>query len=62
MERNKFRKEEVVSYLEEILRDGTATEEQEELYLNFKWNGKLVKNYVCKQTISQMRRLYDEKF
>jgi hypothetical protein len=59
MERNKFRKEEVVSYLEEILKDGTATEEQEDLYIQFQWTGNLVKNYTYKRTISQMIRYYE---
>lgn len=58
MERNTFRKEEVISYLEMIIKDGTANEEQEELYLTYIWNGKLKKNYALKLTIRDMRIEY----
>lgn len=62
MERNIYRKSEVLAYLEEKILMNMATEDEQTLYEGFVWNGKLVKNYTLKKLIAEMRRLYDEKF
>jgi hypothetical protein len=35
--------------------DNTATYEQEQLYVEYKWNGKLKKNYTYKLTLKEMK-------
>jgi hypothetical protein len=47
--------EEVVSFLEMKMMDNTATYEQEQLYVEYKWNGKLKKNYTYKLTLKEMK-------
>lgn len=63
MEKLKFRKSEVIAYLEDLVSENAATDEQEELYEEFQWSGKLNKNnYTFKLTVSQMRKLWNEKY
>jgi hypothetical protein len=63
MNRNIFRKSEVIAFVEELIQSNAATYEQEEMYLTFKWDGILNKNnQTYKRTIRQMYRLYSEKF
>jgi hypothetical protein len=50
-----FSLEEVVSFLEMKMMDNTATYEQEQLYVEYKWNGKLKKNYTYKLTLKEMK-------
>lgn len=50
-----FSTEEVASFLEMKLLDNTATYEQEQLYVEYKWNGKLERNYTLKKTIKEMK-------
>lgn len=60
MMKGNFSKEEVVSYLESTILDQTASEYEEEVYLNFKWENKLSKNtYALKQVLKNMRREYE---
>jgi hypothetical protein len=47
--------EEVVSFLEMKMMDNTATYEQEQLYVEYKWNSKLKKNYTYKLTLKEMK-------
>jgi hypothetical protein len=47
--------EEVVSFLEMKMMDNTATYEQEQLYVEYKWNGKFKKNYTYKLTLKEMK-------
>jgi len=63
METLKFNSEEVISFLETIVSDETANEEQEELLQDYMWSGKLKRNnYTYKFTISQMRKLWNERY
>lgn len=61
MEKNKFRKEEVISYVEDLIKCGAANDEQEELYLTYKWTSKLDKS-LLKATLKEMRKAWNEKF
>jgi hypothetical protein len=47
--------EEVVSFLEMKMMENTTTYEQEQLYVEYKWNGKLKKNYTYKLTLKEMK-------
>jgi hypothetical protein len=62
MERNIYRKDEVISFLEEKVLMDIATQEELNLYEIYIWSGKLVKGYTYKLLVRQMRRLYDEKY
>jgi hypothetical protein len=62
MEKITFRKEEVIAFLEDMIISEMATYEEEVLYQNYKWNGKLEKNYTYKMVLHRMRELYNEKF
>lgn len=62
MQKVRFLKSEVIAYLEELLLDQAATDEQEELYVEYTYTGKLVKNYVYKKTVLQMKSIYEGKF
>lgn len=55
-----FGKDEIIAFLEELMLNDQATYEQEELYLNYTWNGKLSKkNQTCLKTKRQMKRIYN---
>lgn len=62
MQKVRFLKSEVISYIEELINDGAASEEQEELYVNYKWTGKLEMNYTYKVTLKEMKRIYESGF
>ena len=55
MERKKYTVEEVVSFLEFKLESNTATYDQEQLYVDYKWDGKLKRNYTLKKTLKEMK-------
>lgn len=62
MDRINWRKSEVLAFLETILQDGTASDKQEEMYIEFQWTGKIDKvKYLStyKQTVAQMKREFD---
>jgi hypothetical protein len=59
----KFRTSEIISYLEEKLNDNMATEEEEQLYSDYKWSGKVNKNtYAWKNLIMEMRDINDNGY
>jgi hypothetical protein len=62
MEKLHFSLEEVISFLEMKMIDNTATYEQEQLYVDYKWDGKLKKNYTYKLTLRQMKKIYENGF
>jgi hypothetical protein len=62
MEKVTFRKEEVIAFLEDMIISEMATYDEEVLYQNYKWTGKLEKNYTYKMVLHRMRELWDEKF
>lgn len=54
-----FRKSEIISFLEEKIHDGLASEDEEQLYEEYQWNNKLDKNnYTYKQLVFEMRQNY----
>lgn len=60
MNKVKFKKEEVLSFLEELILDNLATEEELELYQDFKWSGKLNKNnYTYKLVVRKLKKEYE---
>lgn len=59
MERNIFLKSEVIAYLEDKLLMDTATQEESELYADYKWTGKLKKGYTYKKVIAQMTKIHE---
>lgn len=62
MEIMKWTKEEVISYLEQKVLDGSADESEIELYEGFVWNGKLDRKnnlYTYKKLISQMKMIHE---
>ena len=53
----------MIAYLEEKIQMGVATEEEEVIYQDYKWDNKIDRNtYAWKCLIREMRELYSEKF
>jgi hypothetical protein len=49
----------VIAYLEEKILSNMATEDELEMYQDYKWNNKLNKNnYTYKKLIAEMREWY----
>lgn len=61
MEKLHFSKMEVLSFVEELILDQMATEDEQAWYENFVWNGEFKKNYTYKVIIRKMKRVYDGK-
>lgn len=59
MEKMRFLKSEVISYLEEKILMNEATVEEIEMYEDIRWSNKLKKNYTYKKLIKEMKRIYD---
>lgn len=58
-----WRLSEVISFLEERIIDGIATEEEEIVYQDYKWTNKINRNtYEWKCVIGEMSKLYEEKY
>jgi uncharacterized protein YigA (DUF484 family) len=62
MNKIKFRSSEVVAYLEDKILMNMATEDENTLYENLHWNGKLAKNDTYKALVREMKKLWNEKF
>lgn len=62
MQKVRFLKSEVASFLEEKVLDNIATQEELELYEGLRWNGKLEMNYIYKKLVRQMRKIYHNGF
>jgi hypothetical protein len=59
MEKLRFRKSEVIAYLEDKILSNMATEDELEMYQDYKWNNTIDKtNYTYKKLIREMRKLY----
>lgn len=58
----KFRKSEVIAYLEEKIISDIATPEESELYEDYHWYGKLNKNKTLKKVIREMRDIYENGY
>lgn len=60
MEKFTIRTSEVISFLEDLISDGLANQDEELLYENYRWEGKLYKtNYTYKSTILKMKKEYE---
>jgi hypothetical protein len=63
MNKNSFRKEEVIAFLECRISENAASDEQEELLQNYMWSGKLNKNTCTyKETVKEMMMLWNERY
>jgi competence protein ComGF len=59
MEKLHFTKSEVLAYLEDKILSNMATEDELEMYQDYKWDRKLNKNnYTYKKLIREMREWY----
>lgn len=58
----KFSKSEVVGFLESLIMNEEATQEETDLYSNYKWNGKLTNNSTYKKVLAKMRRNFEYGF
>jgi hypothetical protein len=56
--KNIFREEEVISFLEGKVLMNSATQDELELYEDLHWMGSLVKNDTYKKIVKQMNRIY----
>jgi hypothetical protein len=54
LEKVSFREEEVLAYLEELIIDDLATQEEENLYQDYHWFGVLKKNRTYKRVVLKM--------
>lgn len=61
MEKLHFSKSEVLSFVEELILDQMATEDEQVWYENYVWNNEFKKNYTYKVIIRKMKRVYDGK-
>lgn len=62
MEKRKFKNSEVTSFLEELVMSELATEEEEEMYQDYRWTGKLdIHKYskTIKKLLVKMRKYYE---
>lgn len=62
MERNTFRLSEVISFLEMKLLENTATYDEEQLYVDYNWDGRLKKGYTYKKLINEMKEIHENGF
>lgn len=61
MEKLHYSKSEVIAFVEELILDQMATEDEQVWYENYVWNGEFKKNYTYKCIIRKMKRVYDGK-
>lgn len=59
MEKLHFSKSEVTAFVEELILDQMATEDEQVWYENFIWNGEMKKDYTYKKLIRKMKKVYD---
>jgi hypothetical protein len=62
MDRINWRKSEVIAFLEDLLKENTASDKQEEMYIEYRNTGKIEKTkYLStyKHTVAQMKREFD---
>jgi hypothetical protein len=62
MEKLHFTKSEVIAFLEEMIEIGMATEDEQTLYENYIWDGKLERTYVHKKVLKKMKKFLNEEF
>lgn len=60
-----FNQEEVLGYLEEKIKDNVATYEEEQMYIDYKWDGKLNRKKhfnTYKDLVREMKDIYNNGF
>ena len=62
MNKTKFRKSEVLSFLELKINDNVATEDELNLYETYVWENKFIKNDTYIKLVREMKRLWEVKF
>jgi hypothetical protein len=62
MEKLHFSKSEVIAFLEEMIEIGMATEDEQLLYENYIWNGKLERSNTYKKVLKKMKKFLNEAF
>jgi hypothetical protein len=58
MEKLRFRKSEVIAYVEDMILSNMASEDELNWYEEFIWNNKFNKNYTYKLIVKKMSREY----
>jgi hypothetical protein len=59
MQKIRFSESEVISYLEDLILSQEANDDEEQLYEEYNWNGKLSKNnYIYKRLVMKMTKTY----
>jgi hypothetical protein len=53
-----FREEDILGYLEELIIDDLATQEEENLYQDYHWGGILKKNRTYNKVVRNMEKEY----
>lgn len=59
---NQYKVKEVIAFLEWVIINEMATEDEQVLYQNFKWSGQLERNYSYKKVLHKMKKLENEIF
>jgi hypothetical protein len=63
LEKVSFRTSDVIAYLEEKIATGLANQAEDNLYTNYKWDGKVdKKDNAFKRLLREMRDTYLNKF
>lgn len=62
MQKLNFKKSEVLSYIESKIIDDIATEEEMELYQDFKWDGTFKMNYTYKKVLKEMKGIQENGY
>jgi hypothetical protein len=56
---NKWRKSEVIAYLETKMMDGTSTPAEDRLYEDYKGNGVIRRNYTYKKLVKEINEIWN---
>jgi hypothetical protein len=59
---NKWRESEVIAHLETKMMDGTSTPAEDRLYEDYKWDGKIVRNYTYRMIVKEMNEIWEGKY
>lgn len=64
MSKNIFRKEEVIAFIEDRIQHEAATEEELELYEDYRWFGNKVfkNNYTYIKVLNIMKQLWNQEY
>jgi hypothetical protein len=57
----RFSKSEVQAFVEELILDQIATEDEQKWYEELIWNNKFIKNYTYKLVLKKMKNAYEGK-